>query len=39
MVDLEVLDENGDYCEIGQPGILVLNSPCDMIGYVDPSFE
>ena len=39
MVDLEVLDENGDYCEIGQPGILVLNSPCDMIGYVDPSLN
>lgn len=39
MVDLEVLDENGEYCDLGQPGMLVLNSPCDMIGYVDSSLN
>lgn len=31
--DVEVLDENGEYCSIGQPGLLVANSPCSMKGY------
>lgn len=31
--DVEVLDDNGNYCEIGEPGLLVANSPCNMIGY------
>lgn len=33
--DVEVLDENGYYCETNQPGLLVANSPCEMIGYTD----
>lgn len=33
--DVAVLDENGNHCEINQPGLLVANSPCEMIGYTD----
>lgn len=33
--DIEVLDENGEYCKVGEPGLLVANSPCNMIGYTD----
>lgn len=33
--DIEVLDENGDYCDINKPGLLVSNSPCSMIGYTN----
>ena len=31
--EIEVLDSNGGYCPINQPGLLVANSPCEMIGY------
>lgn len=31
--EVEVLDEKGNYCDIGEPGILVSISPCDMEGY------
>lgn len=34
-VDLEVLDKNGNYCPIGKPGLLVINGPCNMLGYAD----
>lgn len=37
--ELKVLDENGDYCKQGEPGLLVGKSPCDMIGYTDPKFN
>lgn len=33
--DIEVLNENGDYCQLGEPGLLVGNSPCSMMGYTD----
>lgn len=33
--DIEVLDENGKYCDINEPGLLVSNNPCEMIGYTD----
>ncbi len=33
MVDVAVLDENGEYCEPYQMGRLVANSPCNMKGY------
>lgn len=33
--EVEVLDEFGHYCEVNQPGLLVANSPCEMIGYTD----
>lgn len=33
--DIEVLDENGHYCQINEPGLLVANNPCQMIGYTD----
>lgn len=32
---IAVLDENGNHCEVNQPGLLVANSPCEMIGYTD----
>lgn len=36
-VEIEVLNEDGDYCKIGEPGQLTVNldSPCNMIGYTD----
>lgn len=33
--DIEVLDENGHYCQLNEPGLLVANNPCQMIGYTD----
>lgn len=38
-VDLEVLDKDGDYCSIGKPGLLVINGPCDMLGYSDEALN
>lgn len=37
--EVEVLDEKGDYCQIGELGLLVAKSPCDMIGYTDPKLN
>lgn len=34
-VDLEVLDKDGNYCPIGKPGLLVINGPCNMLGYTE----
>lgn len=34
--DLRILDENGDYCKIGEPGLLVGRNPCDMKRYYYP---
>lgn len=33
--EIEVLDENGYYCEKNMPGLLVTKNPCEMIGYID----
>lgn len=33
--DIEVLDENGHYCQLNEPGLLVANNPCQMIGYTE----
>lgn len=33
--EIEVLNQKGEYCEIGEPGLLVANSPCNMIGYTN----
>lgn len=38
-VDLEVLNEKGEYCKIGEPGLLVANSPCNMLSYTDESLN
>lgn len=38
-VDLEVLNENGEYCKVGEPGLLVANSPCNMLSYTDESLN
>ena len=32
--EVEVLDKNGNYCGINEPGLLVANSPCTMIKYL-----
>ena len=37
--EIEVLDEDGSYCPIEKPGLLVCKSPCDMLGYTDPSLN
>lgn len=37
--DIEVLDENGHYCQLNEPGLLVANNPCQMIGYTDESLN
>lgn len=31
--EMQVLNEDGDYCEIGEPGMIVGKSPCIMKGY------
>lgn len=39
MVDYEVLNLDGDYCKINEPGILVVNSPANMSGYTNENFN
>lgn len=34
--DLRILNEDGEYCKIGEPGLLVGKNPCDMKGYYYP---
>lgn len=36
---IEVLDKEGKPCKIGEAGLLVANSPCNMIGYTDNSLN
>ncbi|MEG0618116.1 MAG: class I adenylate-forming enzyme family protein [Bacilli bacterium] len=38
-VDLEVLNNEGKYCDVGEPGLLVANSPCNMTEYVDTTLN
>lgn len=33
--EIDVLDEKGNSCKVNEPGRLVANSPCEMIGYTD----
>ncbi len=33
--EVEVLNENGEYCQVNEPGLLVAISPCEMTGYTD----
>lgn len=33
--EIEVLNSDLDYCKIGEPGLLVEKSPCEMLGYTD----
>lgn len=35
MADYNVLNLKGDYCEVNEPGMLVVNSPANMSGYVE----
>lgn len=37
--EVEVLDKNGNYCKINEPGLLVANNPCEMIGYTEESLN
>lgn len=38
-VIVDVLDENGKYCKLNEPGLLVEKSPCEMIGYTNEEFN
>lgn len=38
-VDLEILNDDGYYCDVGEPGLLVANSPCNMLSYTDQSLN
>lgn len=31
--EVAILDNDGDYCPVNVPGLLVANSPCEMVGY------
>ena len=35
MIDYEVLNLEGDYCKINEPGLLVVDSPVGMVGYTE----
>jgi len=39
LADVDVLDSEGLSCKPGETGMLVANSPCNQIGYVDDSFN
>ncbi len=39
MIDYEILNLEGDYCKPHEPGILVVNSPANMTGYTNESFD
>ncbi|MDO4557065.1 MAG: class I adenylate-forming enzyme family protein, partial [Lachnospiraceae bacterium] len=39
LAEVEVLDENGNSCAYGEQGRLVINSPCNQIGYVNDEFN
>lgn len=34
-VQIEVLNSKGEYCKLNEPGLLVANSPCNMLRYTD----
>lgn len=38
---VEVINENGEFCKVGEPGMLVVDSssPCNMISYTDPTLN
>ncbi len=38
-VDLEVLNKEGKYCKLYEPGLLVANSPCNMLSYTDKALN
>lgn len=37
--EIEVLDENGNYCNVNEPGLLVAINPCEMTGYTNEEFN
>lgn len=39
MADYEILDLNGNYCDINEPGVLVVDSPANMSGYVEKELD
>lgn len=39
MVDIAVLDNQGNHCKPGDYGLLVATSPCDMVGYKNNPIE
>ncbi len=39
MVDYEILNMDGDYCKLNEPGILVVNTPANMTGYTNEDYD
>ena len=39
MADFEILNLDGDYCDLNEPGLLVVDSPANMLGYTDESLN
>lgn len=39
LADVEVLTSDGQIAPVGMPGMLVANSPCNQIGYVNDTFN
>ena len=39
MAEYEILNKDGDYCDINEPGLLVVNSPANMAGYTNENLN
>ena len=39
MAEYEVINQNGEYCGVNEPGILAVNSPASFSGYTDESLN
>lgn len=37
--EIQVLDAKGNPCKLNEPGLLVANSPCNMVGYIDENLN
>ncbi len=39
MIEYEILNHDGDYCALNEPGLLVVNSPTSFSGYTDEQID
>ena len=39
MCEYEILNQDGDYCKVNEPGLLVVNSPANFSGYTDSELD
>ncbi len=39
LIEYEVINQNGDYCKINEPGFLAVKSPTEFLGYTDPTLD